>query len=158
MLVPGPPAEDDRRALADLVRRRARHADAYGLASGVADDEDAVAVVDDHADLDRQAIGKRRAFGNQLKTLRTQEHVGGGARETPAGLGVRLNGPEAVEVDARRARVDPTGEKVAVADELAHEAGARPMINLERSEEHTSELQSLRHLVCRLLLEKKKRK
>ena len=25
-----------------------------------------------------------------------------------------------------------------------------------RSEEHTSELQSLRHLVCRLLLEKKK--
>src|SRR5262245_62224457 len=28
---------------------------------------------------------------------------------------------------------------------------------LARSEEHTSELQSLRHLVCRLLLEKKKR-
>src|SRR5258705_4638405 len=28
---------------------------------------------------------------------------------------------------------------------------------VERSEEHTSELQSLRHLVCRLLLEKKKR-
>src|SRR5258705_4214019 len=30
----------------------------------------------------------------------------------------------------------------------------RPVL---RSEEHTSELQSLRHLVCRLLLEKKKR-
>src|SRR5437899_6378442 len=28
---------------------------------------------------------------------------------------------------------------------------------MARSEEHTSELQSLRHLVCRLLLEKKKR-
>src|SRR5262245_62719760 len=28
----------------------------------------------------------------------------------------------------------------------------------DRSEEHTSELQSLRHLVCRLLLEKKKKK
>src|SRR5258705_8818084 len=28
---------------------------------------------------------------------------------------------------------------------------------LTRSEEHTSELQSLRHLVCRLLLEKKKK-
>src|ERR1035438_10617509 len=28
--------------------------------------------------------------------------------------------------------------------------------NAGRSEEHTSELQSLRHLVCRLLLEKKK--
>src|ERR1039458_8160309 len=30
------------------------------------------------------------------------------------------------------------------------------MIEIPRSEEHTSELQSLRHLVCRLLLEKKK--
>src|ERR1035441_10994582 len=30
------------------------------------------------------------------------------------------------------------------------------LIRLSRSEEHTSELQSLRHLVCRLLLEKKK--
>ena len=31
-----------------------------------------------------------------------------------------------------------------------------PIILLFRSEEHTSELQSLSHLVCRLLLEKKK--
>src|ERR1035441_10706863 len=31
-----------------------------------------------------------------------------------------------------------------------------PLHALYRSEEHTSELQSLRHLVCRLLLEKKK--
>src|SRR5690554_7633034 len=30
--------------------------------------------------------------------------------------------------------------------------------NLNRSEEHTSELQSRPHLVCRLLLEKKKKK
>src|ERR1035438_10575432 len=29
---------------------------------------------------------------------------------------------------------------------------------IARSEEHTSELQSLRHLVCRLLLEKKKKR
>src|SRR5262245_65239351 len=43
--------------------------------------------------------------------------------------------------------------------------GARPHLHVRaarahrvgrRSEEHTSELQSLRHLVCRLLLEKKK--
>src|SRR5471030_3446320 len=34
------------------------------------------------------------------------------------------------------------------------EAERRPWV---RSEEHTSELQSLRHLVCRLLLEKKKK-
>src|SRR5262245_62220071 len=32
-----------------------------------------------------------------------------------------------------------------------------PELDHLRSEEHTSELQSLRHLVCRLLLEKKKR-
>src|SRR5258705_5580241 len=32
----------------------------------------------------------------------------------------------------------------------------RVLMQLRRSEEHTSELQSLRHLVCRLLLEKKK--
>src|ERR1035441_10903181 len=33
-----------------------------------------------------------------------------------------------------------------------------PTSRPHRSEEHTSELQSLRHLVCRLLLEKKKKK
>src|SRR5215472_7882951 len=33
----------------------------------------------------------------------------------------------------------------------------RGLLPGERSEEHTSELQSLRHLVCRLLLEKKKK-
>src|SRR5205814_10162636 len=33
-----------------------------------------------------------------------------------------------------------------------------PPLARRRSEEHTSELQSLRHLVCRLLLEKKKKK
>src|SRR5438045_7893760 len=33
-----------------------------------------------------------------------------------------------------------------------------PGLGVDRSEEHTSELQSLRHLVCRLLLEKKKKK
>src|SRR2546425_7949080 len=33
-----------------------------------------------------------------------------------------------------------------------------PQLVLSRSEEHTSELQSLAYLVCRLLLEKKKKK
>src|ERR1035438_10715869 len=37
-------------------------------------------------------------------------------------------------------------------------AGGKKGEGLLRSEEHTSELQSLRHLVCRLLLEKKKHK
>src|SRR5437899_12083470 len=34
--------------------------------------------------------------------------------------------------------------------------GSSRPVQAPRSEEHTSELQSLRHLVCRLLLEKKK--
>src|SRR5262245_65103368 len=38
------------------------------------------------------------------------------------------------------------------------EALVHPVDPPDRSEEHTSELQSLRHLVCRLLLEKKKNK
>src|SRR5258705_7126559 len=37
-------------------------------------------------------------------------------------------------------------------------AGMLGVLVVHRSEEHTSELQSLRHLVCRLLLEKKKNK
>src|SRR3712207_7176726 len=37
-----------------------------------------------------------------------------------------------------------------------HLAGRLPPIPRERSEEHTSELQSRQYLVCRLLLEKKK--
>src|SRR5258705_5475707 len=44
---------------------------------------------------------------------------------------------------------------VSCADSLMGCAARCPR-NLSRSEEHTSELQSLRHLVCRLLLEKKK--
>src|SRR3989449_2676844 len=37
------------------------------------------------------------------------------------------------------------------------EEQSRPLLRRARSEEHTSELQSRLHLVCRLLLEKKKR-
>src|SRR5438874_3167690 len=45
---------------------------------------------------------------------------------------------------------------------LAPDAGAhdrdRDQLGMDRSEEHTSELQSRRDLVCRLLLEKKKKR
>src|SRR2546429_5239943 len=40
---------------------------------------------------------------------------------------------------------------------LCHERGIRDRDAAQRSEEHTSELQSRLHLVCRLLLEKKKK-
>src|SRR5258705_5657285 len=46
---------------------------------------------------------------------------------------------------------------VVVVDE-AHQLNDTGVQFAGRSEEHTSELQSLRHLVCRLLLEKKKPK
>src|SRR5438045_5566182 len=47
----------------------------------------------------------------------------------------------------------PRSADIPVRCNVRAEAGAQ--ILSERSEEHTSELQSLRHLVCRLLLEKK---
>src|SRR5438045_8298848 len=40
--------------------------------------------------------------------------------------------------------------------DVGHLAALGRKVDEARSEEHTSELQSLRHLVCRLLLEKKK--
>src|SRR5438045_7493595 len=52
----------------------------------------------------------------------------------------------------RKAGVQP-GDRVAFLSANCHR-----LLEAYRSEEHTSELQSLRHLVCRLLLEKKKTK
>src|SRR5438045_8863983 len=53
----------------------------------------------------------------------------------------------------------PISRRRAACDEFRR-ISSRRSENLckRRSEEHTSELQSLRHLVCRLLLEKKKKK
>src|SRR5205814_7021441 len=47
------------------------------------------------------------------------------------------------------------GHRIVVEIELMLVDQACEAIDRKRSEEHTSELQSLRHLVCRLLLEKK---
>src|SRR5947199_5138073 len=44
-----------------------------------------------------------------------------------------------------------------IVDSLTPDRLDRIVEAAKRSEEHTSELQSLRHLVCRLLLEKKKK-
>src|SRR5205814_5551574 len=53
---------------------------------------------------------------------------------------------------AQRRLVEPLREIALAECDVEAELGRL----LGRSEEHTSELQSLRHLVCRLLLEKKK--
>src|SRR2546422_7058378 len=53
-----------------------------------------------------------------------------------------------------RSRREKRGQRGLVTDGLIDEAARAE--SLHRSEEHTSELQSRLHLVCRLLLEKKK--
>src|SRR5262245_62607691 len=56
-----------------------------------------------------------------------------------------------------RRRRPSTARSTRKAPRDPHQRVARRAFRV-RSEEHTSELQSLRHLVCRLLLEKKKKK
>src|SRR5690348_18106145 len=65
---------------------------------------------------------------------------------------VVVEDPDDVEPDATRERFEPATE-VDVADRTPADRVGDPA----RSEEHTSELQSPVHLVCRLLLEKKKK-
>src|SRR2546429_7792927 len=80
---------------------------------------------------------------------------------TPAGsLASRDRGRPCEEPDAGRAASGHRGRRRGCRsghDPAArHECGARRGARAARSEEHTSELQSRLHLVCRLLLEKKK--
>src|SRR5262245_7781472 len=69
-----------------------------------------------------------------------------------------LNVPLLRSLDAKRKLTEKLHAAFAEAYEgIANTAEFMIFYNLyPRSEEHTSELQSLRHLVCRLLLEKKK--
>src|SRR5262245_62167911 len=64
---------------------------------------------------------------------------------------------ERSKVIARRSRSgrDPVRRSGVRSPRIRREDYPRPAHENRRSEEHTSELQSLRHLVCRLLLEKK---
>src|SRR5438445_2451231 len=57
------------------------------------------------------------------------------------------------EINDRRSAPEP----VAVVDAVDHEPRPEHQRVRDRSEEHTSELQSRQYLVCRLLLEKKKK-
>src|SRR2546425_9549964 len=86
---------------------------------------------------------------------------GGGATTAPFSLTMRDDPPAGVdvisfEVNVIGATLGPNGPDLL--------AGKGPIeievkrLEVERSEEHTSELQSLAYLVCRLLLEKKKNK
>src|SRR5687767_15712610 len=75
-----------------------------------------------------------------------------------AGDLVAAHGPEARVDVLEDAREDVVGSRPAVGCRRPFiEAPDRGVGSLFRSEEHTSELQSLAYLVCRLLLEKKKK-
>src|SRR2546425_9566734 len=56
-----------------------------------------------------------------------------------------------------RVLVREAADSRGVSDRIRRGAGGRGGAFVQRSEEHTSELQSLAYLVCRLLLEKKKK-
>src|SRR5439155_16845973 len=88
-----------------------------------------------------------------------------GGREFARYLDIALGSLTEIEVALRLARDRGyvTNERWAELERLRNHAGIltwrlyRALRN-RRSEEHTSELQSRGHLVCRLLLEKKKKK
>src|SRR2546422_9725424 len=69
----------------------------------------------------------------------------------PVMSGTRAGRPTFSSVGTSKAMPTAT-----IAASTAHRIPARPCSVGSRSEEHTSELQSRLHLVCRLLLEKKK--
>src|SRR2546429_6947883 len=56
-----------------------------------------------------------------------------------------------------RSRIDPHQDRGDVVESTMAVGFGDELVHLLRSEEHTSELQSRLHLVCRLLLEKKKK-
>src|SRR3712207_8417615 len=73
---------------------------------------------------------------------------------------VRLRGMTPQDAQARIDAQAPLADKLAAATHVVHNDGSREELEAqveERSEEHTSELQSRQYLVCRLLLEKQKR-
>src|SRR5205814_6029233 len=77
------------------------------------------------------------------------------AQPRSAGLGLLTEGHAfpLADLEPQGKIVPKSAESVLFGTNISRLAQDRWM----RSEEHTSELQSLRHLVCRLLLEKKKK-
>src|SRR3712207_7561880 len=68
--------------------------------------------------------------------------------------GVQLVQPGALARDVGEVPVAPPGQPL---EQLRDAEGGAGLLGDGRSEEHTSELQSRQYLVCRLLLEKKKK-
>src|SRR5687768_18053202 len=89
-------------------------------------------------------------------TLRATDSIPRSARRSWFLLAV-VRHREPVAVTARISFPEPTGEAVAHSTQRPRCSPTSAAHRQPRSEEHTSELQSRLHLVCRLLLEKKKK-
>src|SRR5690242_21473127 len=76
------------------------------------------------------------------------------SRASSCGIARAIRGYAERNESGRERVVGATHECAVIADEVETQLRAQ---RIERSEEHTSELQSHVNLVCRLLLEKKKR-
>src|SRR2546422_3924565 len=102
----------------------------------------------------RPAAGRVEFRGKPIHGRRTHEiaRLGLGWAPEDSGIFPDLTVAENIEI-ATWTR--PGGRPAAERIELAY--GVFPALRRYRSEEHTSELQSRLHLVCRLLLEKKKK-
>src|SRR5690625_6659883 len=79
-----------------------------------------------------------------------QGNIGGAAQRRFAGGVLLHHVTMSYDIDANK-----MGEVMRIGKEKLSDKGTRSAVK-RRSEEHTSELQSRGHLVCRLLLEKKK--
>src|SRR3989449_10582459 len=158
----GQERRDDHRE--HLVAKR-RHADGLGGALVLADGRQVHA---EAAALDGRGHGRGRNHQAErdvvvgARVLELELPWGAGERDVEAdGPADRLHvvGDDAAHLgegdreqhEVEAAQAEPEAEK---ADEGAEHRGQRGFYFVLRSEEHTSELQSRLHLVCRLLLEK----
>src|SRR5438270_10630345 len=93
-----------------------------------------------------EVCGKKPVVGNQITWRGKAKYLGGVGRK-PTGISKRVFKPNLQTLQCQVGGSVQTLRVIPV--------GLRPT---PRSEEHTSELQSQSNLVCRLLLEKKKKK
>src|SRR5690348_17670818 len=94
-----------------------------------------------------EAVEAAKKLGGKVWVVKAQIHAGGrgkggGVKVAKSLDEVRARAKEILGMQLKTHQTGPAGQKVHAGD--------------LRSEEHTSELQSAVHLVCRLLLEKKK--
>src|SRR5687767_15633923 len=99
--------------------------------------------------VEKNVSGSRRNFRKLLPGI---HEVGPGAMRSAAKVVAIGSTPRGEEHEDHAGEV----QEIRRRDEQAGEGG--DAVRPDRSEEHTSELQSLAYLVCRLLLEKKKKK